>query len=107
MASALELSEGVARKAGAQQIVRLQMRIGNLSGVVPDALRFAFEAISPGTMAEGAVLEIEVISVSAVCPACGLEFEPTSLFYQCPQCGELSSDVRRGREIEVMAVEVE
>ena len=106
MLEALEIAEGVARKADAQCIHRLQLRVGGLSGVVPEALRFAFEALAPKTMAAGAVLEIEVIAVIVRCAACEIEFEPANYFYECPQCGELSSDVRRGREIDVMSVEV-
>ena len=106
MLEALDIAEGVARKANAQRIHRLELRVGGLSGVVPEALRFAFEALAPKTMAAGAVLEIEVVAVCVRCAACGTEFEPTNYFYQCPQCGEFSSDVRRGREIDVMSVEV-
>jgi hydrogenase nickel incorporation protein HypA/HybF len=59
MQSALELAGGHARRAGAVAIRRVVLRVGALSGVEPDALRFAFEALAPGTPAAGATLELE------------------------------------------------
>ena len=106
MLEALEIAEGVARKAEATQIHRIQLRVGGLSGVVPEALRFAFESLAPKTMAAEAILDIEVVPVKVRCASCDIEFEPTNLFYECPQCGECSSDIRRGKEIDVMSVEV-
>ncbi len=54
MQSALSLALDQARQAGAARVHTIRLRIGALSGVVPDALEFAFEALTPGTMAEGA-----------------------------------------------------
>jgi hydrogenase nickel incorporation protein HypA/HybF len=59
MQSALDLAADHARRAGAGNIRRVVLRVGALSGVEPDALRFAFEAMAPGTPAAGAVLELE------------------------------------------------
>ena len=59
MQTALELAEAHARAAGAVRIHRLCLRVGDLSGVVPEALEFAFQALSVGGPAEGAMLEIE------------------------------------------------
>jgi hydrogenase nickel incorporation protein HypA/HybF len=59
MQTALELAAAHARAAGAVRIHRLCLRVGDLSGVVPEALEFAFRALSVGGPAEGAVLEIE------------------------------------------------
>ncbi|HYG35135.1 MAG TPA: hydrogenase maturation nickel metallochaperone HypA, partial [Clostridia bacterium] len=58
MDSALNLALDQARKAGAKRICGIRLRIGALSGVVPEALEFAFEALVTGTLAEGAKLSI-------------------------------------------------
>jgi len=59
-----------AREAGAQRIHRVMMRVGALSGAVPETLEFAFEIVAKGTMAEGALLEIEKVPVVCYCSAC-------------------------------------
>ena len=64
-----------AREAGAQRIHRVAMKVGALSGAVPETLEFAFEIVAKGTMAEGATLDIERIPVMCFCPACAQEFD--------------------------------
>ena len=70
MQSALSLALDQARQAGAARVHTIRLRIGALSGVVPDALEFAFEALTPGTLAEGAQLAIEPCARAVL--VCGL-----------------------------------
>lgn len=106
MESALEIAFRQAKEQEATRIHRLGMRVGSLSSVVPDALQFAFDALTPGTLAEGGCLEIETITAECVCEQCGVAFEPDSFIYACPSCGLPSANIQRGREIEVAFVEV-
>lgn len=95
-----------ARRAGANRVHRLVVRVGALSGVEPEAFAFAFAALTPGTIAEGATLDLEALPVVCMCAGCACEFGPTDWVYECPQCGRPSADVRQGRELELAAVEV-
>ena len=104
--AALEAAAERARDRGATRVHRLTLRVGDLSGVVPEALRFAVEALSPGTAAEGAVFDIEVVPVECHCPACDRPFRPADVVYACPACGAISRDVRRGHELELVSMEV-
>ena len=104
--TALEVAEERARERGATRIHRLTLRVGDFSGVVPDALRFALEALSPDTPAEGASFVIEVVPVECHCAACDRPFRPADVVYACPACGALSGDVRRGHELELVSMEV-
>lgn len=104
--TALEVAAARARERGATRIHRLTLRVGDLSGVVPEALRFALEALSPGTTAEGAAFDIAVVPVECHCPACDRLFRPADVVYVCPDCGRLSADVRQGHELELAEVEV-
>jgi len=106
MQSALEIAFAEARKADATRIERLHVRVGNLSGVVPDALRLAFVAGTKDTLAEGAELFLEEIAVECSCECCRTRFRPTDVIYACPVCGELSSCLRQGRELELVSLEV-
>ncbi len=95
-----------ARDSGASEIHRITMRVGQLSGVVPDALTFGFEALRQGTMAEKAQLEIESIPAVYWCHTCQAEFATEDLFSECPACHQFSSEVRRGRELELVSMEI-
>ncbi len=74
--SVLEAAEAYARKENAQHIHRIRLRIGALSGVVEEALQFAFEALSDDTLAKGGALEIERVPARYRCENCHAEFSP-------------------------------
>lgn len=107
MSEALRMAEEAAKTAGADRILKLRLRVGSLSGVAPDALRFAFDAVSQGTMAEGAVLEIEQVRAACWCATCLAEFECADFFNECPRCHNPGGEMRRGRELDIAAVELE
>lgn len=107
MQSALSVALESARQAGASRVHAIRLRIGALSGVVPDALEFAFEALTPGTLAESAKLMIEDVPARFWCQACTREFQSDNLFAECPDCHALSGDLRAGREMEVASLEID
>lgn len=106
MEQTLAIALDQAQQQKAQRIHRLKMRIGEVSGVVPDALSFAFDVVTAGTIAEGATLEIESVPVTCLCPHCDLIFNPPDLFYECPQCGTYIHKPLAGQEIELTSLEV-
>lgn len=106
MQRTLEIALEHAAQHNAQGICRLAMRVGALSGVVPEALSFAFDVLTRGTIAEGADLEMESVPVTCFCPACEQEFAPPDLFYECPRCHQLSTHVRQGQELELAYLEM-
>lgn len=107
MEQTLEIAIDRARSQNSTQIHRLKMRIGELSGVVPEALNFAFDVVTQGTIAEGAKLEIETVPTVCYCSQCDREFHPVDAYiYECPDCGNLSFQIRSGREIELTSLEV-
>ncbi len=103
---ALDLAIQTARNNGATRIHELRLRIGVLSGVVPDALNFAFEVVRQGTMADEARLEVETVPMVCWCPQCQREFAPGDFPCECPDCHGLSAELRRGRELELASMEV-
>ena len=92
--------------AGGSSVCALRVRVGPLSGVVIEALQFAFEALSPGTLAEGARLDIEETSLALHCPRCGMDYSPPVGSYTCPSCGSTDGELRGGKELELVSIEV-
>jgi hydrogenase nickel incorporation protein HypA/HybF len=107
MQSALNVALAQARQAGATRVHEIRLRIGALSGVVPGALEFAFEALAPGTLAEHAKLAIEHVPARFWCAACSREFQSDDMFAECPDCHTLSGELRAGREMEVASLEID
>lgn len=107
MTSAMEAVLQQAREHGARRVHRIVLRIGALSGVEPEALRFAFDVVTRETPAAGAELEIDAVPARAYCAACATEFVAESDFiFSCPRCGGLSADLRQGRELELAQIEM-
>jgi hydrogenase nickel incorporation protein HypA/HybF len=107
MRGALDAVETEAAREGESRVLVVRMRIGALSGVVTEALRFAFEVLRAGTAAGGAILEIEEVPVACYCEDCGREFEPPPFIWECPSCGRNPCKVTKGREVEIASIEVE
>lgn len=107
---ALNLLDLVAEEAARQdgRIVAVHLRLGPLAGVVKEALESAYQLAREGTGQEAAELVIEEVPLVAYCPACAAErVLPSAWELVCPQCGAATGQVVRGRELEVVAVEVE
>ena len=107
MQSALNVALAQARQAGATRVHEIRLRIGALSGVVPDALEFAFEALAAGTVAENAKLAIEQVPARFWCATCTREFQSDDMFAECPDCHALSGELRAGREMELASLEID
>ncbi|MDB5302897.1 MAG: hydrogenase nickel incorporation protein hypA [Phycisphaerales bacterium] len=94
-------------RATNEQVTLVRVRIGVFSGVVPAALVSAFGPASEGTALEAARLQIDVVPLAVWCDACGGEQElPTAGPLHCPKCGTRAAHVVRGRELEVVSVEL-
>lgn len=107
MASMLEIIEDQARTEGFTQVTRVVLEIGRLSGVEPEAMRFAFDVGTAGSVAEGAELLMEETLGRARCPACGLE-TPVEAFYDpCPACAKYPLEILAGRDMRIISLEVE
>lgn len=100
-------SEEAARRGGAQ-VSAIHLRLGPLSGVVREALLFSYEVACEGTPLEGSQLVIEDVPVVVYCPTCSGERTLASIQnFCCPDCGTPTSQVVGGKELEVVALEIE
>ena len=106
MLEALRLAGESAQAHGGSRIRALNLRVGALSGAVPAALRFAFEAVAAGTLAEGATLTIEAVPARWWCSTCAAEFASDDPLAACPRCQNWSGDLRGGRELELSTLEL-
>lgn len=81
------------------RVAALNLRIGKLQAVVPDALRFALEVVLKGTVAEGAAVNIEEVPCRIRCASCGNEFEVDEWSLYCPRCENGEVELIAGREL--------
>jgi hydrogenase nickel incorporation protein HypA/HybF len=93
--------------AAGRRVLAVTMEIGELSGVVPEAVEFCFAACSSETLLEGARLEIIRIPGAGQCLDCSMEFPRGSLFDPCPGCCGYRIRQTSGEELRVLDLEVE
>ena len=110
----LSLTEGVLRiverEAAAQsfsRVLAVRLEIGKLSHVEPEAMRFCFEAVTRGSLAEGAQLEIIRVPGLAWCMACAKQIAINQRYEPCPDCGGHQLELLEGEEMRVKELEVE
>jgi hydrogenase nickel incorporation protein HypA/HybF len=93
---------------GGGKVVAVHLEIGALSGVVKEALQSAFELAREGSVLEQADLWIEDVPVVVFCRECQREQAVESpQEMRCPECGTFGSEVVRGHELEIVAMEIQ
>jgi hydrogenase nickel incorporation protein HypA/HybF len=83
----LQIVEDTARANGAARVTMVRLEVGRFSGAEIGALRFCFDAVTRGTLAEGAALEIDEAPGTALCFDCGETVELVERLDPCPRCG--------------------
>lgn len=95
----------VSEAAAGRRVLCLRLEIGQLSAVMPDAIRFCFDVCAQGTTLEGARLEIEEIEGRGCCNDCGGELALTQLAGHCA-CGSRNIRCIAGEELNIKEMEV-
>lgn len=106
--SIVDIAAEEAERQGGRRVVAVHLKLGPLCGVVKEALLSAFELAREGSPLSGAELLVEEVPLTAYCPTCAAE-QPVASVLQltCPACGTPTPQVLRGRELEVVALEIE
>lgn len=105
--SVVALVEEAARSEGFARAKAIVLEIGVLGHVEPEAMQFCFEAISRGTIAEGARLDIIRVAGQGWCLDCGKSVPLAERFGPCPACGRHHVQMTAGDELRVKELEVE
>jgi len=84
--SMLQILEAQGQAQGFYRVKRVRLEVGALSCVEEGALRFHFEVVSRGSLAEGAVLELIPVPGQGWCRPCGRAVAVTSFMDTCPHC---------------------
>ncbi len=103
-----------AKKNNAKKVNEVFIEIGELTALNPEQLKFIFETITSGTVAEGARYDIQLIKPLIKCKKClykgSIEFFERLHFFlptiKCPECGEIDVDIIAGRECCVKRIKI-
>jgi hydrogenase nickel incorporation protein HypA/HybF len=105
----LSIANGIveicAERAGDARVTRVRLEIGQLSAVMPDAVRFCFDVCARNTVLEGAALEIVETPGRALCRECDREVALAQLVGRCA-CGSANLRVIAGEELRIREMEI-
>ena len=100
--SVVMATQRAAAKAEATGVEAVGLRVGTLSGAVPQALQGAWPIATAGTIVDGARLDIEVVIAAVHCPTCAADREIDEFYaLRCPVCDTPTGTLVRGREFDV------
>lgn len=103
----LSASIEAAEESGATKIVEIRVTVGELTEIQEFALQFAFESLTPGTMAEGATLTVTHVGARSRCNECGIEYDHDRFQAICPECGAFNVTLLQGRELTIDSIETD
>ena len=103
----LDLAVEKAEEAGASEILKVNLVIGEMTGIVEDCVRFYFDFLSENSIASGATLSFKRIPTRLRCRQCEHSFTPESPPWNCPQCHNWDMEITAGQELYIDSIEVE
>ena len=103
----LELIIEAQPREGFARVVAIHLAVGMLGHVEPEALEFAFAAVTKGSLAEGARLALTLVPGEARCLDCGTVAAVESRLSLCPACGSARLRLTAGEELRLTELEVE
>ena len=105
--SIVGILEAEAVRQNFKRIKKVYLEIGPFAGIEIDALRFTFDAVTRGTLAENSALEIITPEARAWCLNCEKSVVITQRYDPCPDCGGHQLQTTSGEELKIKELEVE
>ncbi|MEN9478986.1 MAG: hydrogenase maturation nickel metallochaperone HypA [Pseudomonadota bacterium] len=102
----LQLVEETAQREQAKTVKTIVLEIGRLSSVEPEALKFCFESVTRGSIAQDAALEIIDVPGVGYCLSCCVTVMMETLYGDCPKCGSYQLQATGGTEMRVKEIEI-
>lgn len=105
--SILKIAVNEAEKHNALKVLKIRIKVGELSGVVPNLIQEYFNIVSRDTIASSAELVIDRVPITIKCMDCQREFKLDKFRLRCPECDGINIKILTGREFYVDSLEVE
>lgn len=102
--SIVDIAKEEAIKANVDSFSQIELTIGSQSGIVMEALNFAWESGVKNTVLQNTTLTIKTVQAISKCANCGHTFEVENLYDACPKCNSLFTDLIQGNELKISAL---
>ncbi len=89
------------------KVKKINVKLGKLSAVTPENLKFCFDVASKDGILEGAELSLEIVEVTVECRVCGFKSIIHEPLFKCERCDSESVSILSGRELDMYSIEIE
>ena len=103
----VDLAIETAEREEGGRVSEVEIEVGNMAGVMADALRFCLEAAAHSTIVEGAAFSLVETRAIGQCQSCKRSFETSSFHAVCPDCGQAGISVSGGQDLRIVALTIE
>lgn len=103
----IEIVEEQSKNRSVKKVKAISLEIGQLALIEKSALRFSFELLAKGTIADGAILHITDVPAKGLCDYCQVFVTIQQRFDPCIHCGNFSLKIIQGDELRIKTMEVE
>ncbi|MCK9254644.1 MAG: hydrogenase maturation nickel metallochaperone HypA [Bacteroidales bacterium] len=100
----VEIAQDTAFSAKLHSISEIEIEVGDLSGVIIEALEFAMEEAVKNTILDGAERKITKIPAKAKCNNCSTEYDIEDVFTPCPKCSGFDNEILSGNELKIKTI---
>lgn len=106
-ASIVDYATEFANEHQAKSISRIEIEVGQLSGVITESLEFAMEEAVKGSVLEKAEVVLTEVPGRSRCNRCQTEFDNPDWYTPCPNCQSMDSEIIGGKELLIRSVVIE
>jgi len=103
----IAIVEGETKRLNLKRVDKINLKVGELTAINPEALAFGFEVATADTQLAGTRLEIEKVPLRGKCKACQQEFGIDGFHFTCPHCESTEVDLIAGEELDIESLEGE
>ncbi len=107
MSYLLEAVEAKAQAVGASRVIAINLALGDRASIVDDSLLYYFDMLAPGTLAEGAQLNVRRVPTRFYCQPCQTTYPASGFDFSCPTCHAIGQLTAEGGELLIESIVIE
>jgi hydrogenase nickel incorporation protein HypA/HybF len=104
MSQLLEAVEAKAQELGSRPVLAINLLIGDRASIVDDSLLYYFDMLTPGTLVEGAELNVRRVPSRFYCANCDDKYTLTGADFRCPTCAQIGIITTEGSELLIESI---
>lgn len=103
----VEIVEDEVKEKNAKFVSELNLEIGELSGIIVEALKFALDEVVKNSILDNTLINVNVVKAIAKCDKCGFEFDTNDYYSNCKKCNNIYTEIITGKELKIKSIVID